>query len=174
MAQSGAFTSRIREDRSDVWDESRDFGFEWRSQGRREPRRTAQDTRSEGGHELRPASRPRAATAPARPASRPVPRVEPPPAAAPRRRPAAAEPAFTLHATDASEHREPAERRTIVIRGRGDDRLYGTRSRRRPTRPRHERAGFRADRTAMWAVLLGIAMLLVAAMSAHGAVIVGH
>lgn len=193
MAQSGGFTSRIREDRNDVWDESRDFGFEWRSQKRREPRRTAHDARGDG-RELRSAVRPRVATEPPRPSPAPAPRVEPPPPAASRRRPSAeqsghehpgherpsaerpaatSEAALTRQRTSPGDG-EPTERRTVVIRGRGDDRLYGTASRRRPARPRHERSGFRADRTAMWAVVLGIAMLLVAAMSAHGAVIVGH
>ncbi|HET8980665.1 MAG TPA: hypothetical protein VFN87_21110 [Solirubrobacteraceae bacterium] len=41
-------------------------------------------------------------------------------------------------------------------------------SRRRPER-RHERSGFRPDRTAMWAVLLGVLMILVAVSSAHAA-----
>jgi hypothetical protein len=62
------------------------------------------------------------------------------------------------------------ERRTVTIRGRGSERYVPARSssRRRPER-RHERAGFRPDRTAMWAVLLGVLLILAAAASAHAA-----
>jgi hypothetical protein len=35
-----------------------------------------------------------------------------------------------------------------------------------PTLRRHERAGFKPDRAAMWAVLLGLLLILVAATSA--------
>ncbi len=42
--------------------------------------------------------------------------------------------------------------------------------RRRPTRRAHERPGFQPDRVAMWAVLLGILLVLVAATSSHAAV----
>ena len=41
----------------------------------------------------------------------------------------------------------------------------------RPTLRRHERPGFRPDRTALWAVLLGMLLILVAAASAHAAVL---
>jgi hypothetical protein len=44
-------------------------------------------------------------------------------------------------------------------------------STRRPNVPRHERPGFRPDRTALWAVLLGLLLILVAATSAHAAVL---
>ena len=61
-------------------------------------------------------------------------------------------------------------RRTVTIRGQGSERYVPTRSssRRRPER-RYERAGFRPDRTAMWAVLLGLMLILAAAASAHAA-----
>ena len=62
-------------------------------------------------------------------------------------------------------------RRTVTIRGTGGDRYVSTRAgrdRRRPER-RYERAGFRPDRAAMWAVLLGILLIVVAATSAHAA-----
>ncbi len=65
----------------------------------------------------------------------------------------------------------PAERRTVTIRGRGSERYVEPRSssaRRRPQR-RYERSGFRPDRTAMWAVLLGLMLILAAAASAHAA-----
>ena len=61
-------------------------------------------------------------------------------------------------------------RRTVTIRGQGAERYVPTRSssRRRPER-RYERAGFRPDRAAMWAVLLGVMLILAAATSAHAA-----
>ena len=60
-------------------------------------------------------------------------------------------------------------RRTITIQGRGAERY--TPSRRRPQRRRHERAGFRPDRAALWAVLLGVLLVLGAATSSHAAVL---
>lgn len=59
-------------------------------------------------------------------------------------------------------------RRTVTIRGRGAERTpvrYG-----RPPTRRHERDGFRPDRVAMWAVLLGVLLVLVAVTSSHAAV----
>jgi hypothetical protein len=53
------------------------------------------------------------------------------------------------------------QRRTITITGQA------TPPRRRPPRPLHERAGSNPDRVALWAFLLGIALILVAAISAH-------
>jgi hypothetical protein len=61
-------------------------------------------------------------------------------------------------------------RRTVTITGRGAERnLPWTTDagRRRPARLPHERAGFRPDRVAMWAVFLGALLVLVAAASAH-------
>ena len=64
------------------------------------------------------------------------------------------------------------ERRTVQIRGRGSERHApsprSTSARRRNER-RHERAGFKADRAAMWAVLLGVMLMLAAVTSAHAA-----
>jgi hypothetical protein len=60
------------------------------------------------------------------------------------------------------------ERRTVVIRGRGAERNLPVA---RPTLRRHERPGFRADRAAMWAVMLGLLLILVAATSAHAAIL---
>ncbi len=52
-------------------------------------------------------------------------------------------------------------RRTVVITGRGDSRYTLAPARRRSSELRfHERSGFNPDRTAMWAVLLGIALLI--------------
>ncbi len=64
-------------------------------------------------------------------------------------------------------------RRTVTIRGRGSERnlIYSSqRPRRRPRERAHERAGFRPDRVAMWAVLLGLLLILVAATSSHAAI----
>lgn len=61
-------------------------------------------------------------------------------------------------------------RRTITITGRGAERhLPAYSSRRRPQRPIHERPGFKPDRTAMWAVMLGVVLVLAAATSSHAA-----
>ena len=62
-------------------------------------------------------------------------------------------------------------RRTVTIRGHVPDHRYVTPSqsaRRRPER-RYERSGFRPDRTALWAVLLGLMLILAAVTSAHAA-----
>jgi hypothetical protein len=63
-------------------------------------------------------------------------------------------------------------RRTVVIRGHGAERYVPpvSRARTRPARRPHERAGFKPDRVAMWAVLLGVLLILVAATSSHAAV----
>jgi hypothetical protein len=64
-------------------------------------------------------------------------------------------------------------RRTVTIRGHGAERSSGRYvegSRRRPER-RHEREGFRPDRAALWAFLLGVTLILVAVTSAHAAVL---
>jgi hypothetical protein len=84
--------------------------------------------------------------------------------------------------TAASALRSPAPptidevtgRRTVTIRGRGAERDYGWThydSSRRPSRPAHERPGFKPDRAALWAVFLGLLLVLVAATSAHAAVL---
>jgi hypothetical protein len=62
-------------------------------------------------------------------------------------------------------------RRTVVIRGRGDERqavLPATSQRRRPTRRPSDRVAHRPDRVAMWAVGLGLLLILVALLSAGG------
>jgi hypothetical protein len=66
---------------------------------------------------------------------------------------------------------EPPARRTVTITGRGAERnlpVPSEAARRRATRRAHERAGFRPDRFAMWALFLGLLLVLVAATSAHG------
>jgi hypothetical protein len=65
---------------------------------------------------------------------------------------------------------EPAPaRRTVVIRGQGTQGYARSRggyeARLRP----HERSGFKPDRVALWAVLLGLALLLGAVTSSHAA-----
>jgi hypothetical protein len=64
-------------------------------------------------------------------------------------------------------------RRTVTIQGRGAERYTPT-PRRRSTRRRHERAGFKPDRVALWAVLLGFLLVLAAATSSHAAVLHPH
>jgi hypothetical protein len=71
-----------------------------------------------------------------------------------------------------SIERQPGERRTIVIRGQvaPPARPYSSTTRRhRPRRPSERIAGSRPDRAALWAVLLGVFMVVVAIMTAHGA-----
>jgi hypothetical protein len=65
-------------------------------------------------------------------------------------------------------------RRTVAIQGRGAERYRGMPERRRPASRRHERAGFKADRAAMWAVVLGVLMILAAATSSHAAMLSRH
>ncbi|MGN6872598.1 MAG: hypothetical protein ACTHMY_29770 [Solirubrobacteraceae bacterium] len=56
----------------------------------------------------------------------------------------------------------------MTIRGRGAERNLPVA---RQTLPRHERPGFRPDRAALWAVILGLLLILVAATSAHAALL---
>jgi hypothetical protein len=56
-------------------------------------------------------------------------------------------------------------RRTVTIRGHGAERNLPVA---RPALRRHERPGFRPDRAALWAVILGLVLILVAVASAHG------
>ncbi len=60
---------------------------------------------------------------------------------------------------------EPGGRRTVVITGHVADRHLAPRSSGRDSLPMHARHGFAADRTAMWAVLLCVILLLVAVTS---------
>jgi hypothetical protein len=55
---------------------------------------------------------------------------------------------------------EPSGRRTVVITGRGAANYSVSRRRAEAGLAFHERSGFNPDRVAMWAVLLGIALLL--------------
>ncbi len=71
-------------------------------------------------------------------------------------------------------------RRTVTIKGHGAEGVTtrngtrGSSAERHLNLPRHERNGFQPDRVAMWAVLLGVVMILAAAASAHAAVIAHH
>ena len=68
-------------------------------------------------------------------------------------------------------------RETVTITGRGAEAYAarrGTRAssaQRHQAVRRHERAGFRPDRVAMWAVMLGVMLMLAAAASSHAAVL---
>lgn len=73
-----------------------------------------------------------------------------------------------------AERRQQGERRTITIRGQVSPRTGGTHAsvparRRPPRRPSERIAGARPDRAALWAVLMGVFLILVAVMTAHGA-----
>jgi hypothetical protein len=68
-------------------------------------------------------------------------------------------------------------RQTVTITGRGAE-AYATRrgtrasgAQRHQSIRRHEREGFRPDRVAMWAVMLGMVLMLAAAASSHAAVL---
>jgi hypothetical protein len=79
-------------------------------------------------------------------------------------------------AAPAARNRNPAAadghgiegRRTVTIRGYGAERNLPMG---RPTLRRHERPGFKPDRAALWAVFLGVLLILVASASAHAAVV---
>jgi hypothetical protein len=66
-------------------------------------------------------------------------------------------------------------RRTVVIRGQVVPRAGGTGSqtapvrRRPPRRPSERIVGTRPDRAALWAVMMGVFLICVAVMTAHGA-----
>jgi hypothetical protein len=119
--------------------------------------------------ELSPRRQPeaRAAGARARPARAP----RPVPAARPAPTPRLVSAAGRGNSAQAPSYR-PGEgvpgRRTATIRGRGSDRASA--GRRRPSPRRRERDGFRPERAAMWAVVLGVLLVLVAVTSSHAAV----
>ena len=79
-------------------------------------------------------------------------------------------PAASAQAGAASAQAGAAPARRIVkIQGRGAERNLPLpdSSRRRPPRRAYERTGFRPDRLAMWAVMLGFLLVLIAIVSAH-------
>lgn len=65
-------------------------------------------------------------------------------------------------------------RRTVTIQGRGAERYKAGPARRRPAQRPYERTGFRPDRAAMWAVMLGVLLVLIAATSSRAAVGAHH
>jgi hypothetical protein len=65
-------------------------------------------------------------------------------------------------------------RRSVTISGRPAERYIVPSASRRTQRRPHERPGFQPDRVAMWAVLLGVVLILVAATSSHAAVLHAH
>ena len=138
----------------EVWQEA----FRETTRPRSRPRLRSHD----GGHAPampvrgRPASSPVGARRVSGPASRP---------ASVRTETVRAEPSGSAATGD-----EAPVRRTVTITGRGAERNLPWPSdagRRRPARLPHERAGFKPDRVAMWAVFLGLLLVLVAAASAH-------
>ena len=66
------------------------------------------------------------------------------------------------------------ERRTVVIRGQGTKGYAASRGGYEARLRRHERSGFKPDRVALWAVLLGLALLLGAVTSSHAATLHAH
>ncbi len=76
--------------------------------------------------------------------------------------------------------RGQAGRHTVTITGRGAEAYTSRRGTRTSTAQRHqairrhEREGFRPDRVAMWAVMLGVMLMLAAAASSHAAVLAHH
>ncbi len=67
-----------------------------------------------------------------------------------------------LELSDERDIADSSTPRTVVITGHGDDRYVPASRRRRSSELRfHERAGFNPDRTAMWAVMLGVVLLIV-------------
>lgn len=94
--------------------------------------------------------------------------------AAPSRLAAAQDPATPSWAAPRDE---VTGRRTVTITGRGAERYdprFQNGVRQRPHRPAHERPGFRPDRMALWAVVLGVVLILVAATSSHAAALRWH
>lgn len=81
----------------------------------------------------------------------------------------AADAASAAHAAPIPAPAAAPTRRTVTIRGRGAEHHlpWPEASRTRPQRRAYERAGFRPDRLAMWAVMLGFLLVLVAIVSAH-------
>lgn len=69
----------------------------------------------------------------------------------------------------------PGGRRTVVIRGQAvSSRAVAPAQRRRPPQRTRDRVGHRPDRIALWAVVLGLVLILVAAGTSHAAMIPLH
>jgi hypothetical protein len=153
MPQSGVAVPRG----DDLYDEGREWhGLEWESLTARDRRRPRHGSAVAAPVRAARSSRSAAAV------------TEPPVRRTPAPRAERAQPAFD----DAPRPRAqvaPA-RRTVTIRGQGAERYVPARDqRRRRSERRYESPGFRPDRAAMWAVLLCILMIVIAAASAHAA-----
>ncbi len=86
-------------------------------------------------------------------------------------RPASSAEVVDFPAPAPEEHAEPLARRTIHIQGRGAERHlpaarpYSSAASRRRRSLLDEYSGFQPDRLAMWAMLLGVALMAVAILS---------
>ncbi len=176
-------------ERERTWMQNRDFGFGDFELVSRPTRRRAYPAPADRARPV-PADHAAPTTADrGRPAPATHDRRAEEPAAGPRRpapRPAAAS-ARRVSGPVAEAARRPAEavrpvpvtdahpaRRTITIQGRGSDRNWSPTApsaARRPQRKAYDRAGYKPDRVALWAVLMGIVLLLAAATSAHAVVL---
>lgn len=186
MAQTGASVRAMRQRAAPWWDEfERDAFREFpavasaRPVTRTVPERTKSSARTGGALPARDGTV-------ATPARNGVPRARPPAGngggSAPRVNGGGTRPRVNgggtrprvnggVHAPAPTHGPHAGGRRTVRITGRGAERNLPVA---RPTLRRHERAGFKPDRAALWAVVLGIFLILVAATSAHAAVAVHH
>jgi hypothetical protein len=160
MPQAGVSSRARRRSATPWWEELDRDAFQFPTEYRVKPARStvavaeravaaAERSRATAERPVAAAERSRATAE--RPVAGPVP-VAPQPVAP------AAEPARSA----------APERRTVTIRGHGAERNLPVA---RPTLRRHERPGFQPDRAAMWAVILGLVLILVAATSAHAAIL---
>ena len=101
-------------------------------------------------------------------AARPAPVAAPPPAPRTSRIASGRRTTSQIASGRRTTSQTDGGRRTVTIRGHGAERNLPVA---RPKLRRHERPGFRPDLAALWAVLLGLCLILVAAASAHGAVL---
>jgi hypothetical protein len=177
MPQAGVPVRARRRSATPWWEELDREAFQFPTEYRVKPARRAmavaeRPVAADEGTRMT-AKRPVATADPAVAAApRPVAAAPRPVAAAPRPV-AAASAAFVAGPQPGAAAAQPArastpERRTVTIRGRGAERNHPVA---RPTLRRHERPGFRADRAALWAVMLGVLLILVAATSAHAAIL---
>jgi hypothetical protein len=139
----------------EVWQEA----FTRREPARQRPRRL------HAVESPRPSSTRVATSAPPEPARPAMRQTGPRPVAAAR--PVVSELRDSHAAVRESHAAETPSRRTVTIRGHGAERNlpWPDSPRRRPQRLAHERVGLRPDRVALWAVMLGILLVVVAIAS---------
>jgi hypothetical protein len=163
MPQAGVSSRARRRSATPWWEELDRDAFQFPTEYRVKPaRRAVARTGAEQANGAkptvavteRPAATERSGVAVTERPVAPAPRMAPPSAAAP--------------VASAGARVADGGRRTVVIRGHGAERNLPVA---RPTLRRHERPGFRADRAALWAVMLGLLLILVAATSAHAAIL---